>query len=54
MSRSTHFDGLSIAIFEGSYQDLSPAMLMGFEWRFRFRYPCAVERGGSGGGYAAA
>src|SRR5215475_6554256 len=23
MSRSTHFDGLSIAIFEGSYQDLT-------------------------------
>jgi hypothetical protein len=54
MSRSAYFDGLSITIFEGSYQDRKrashPAMLMGSEWGFRFRYPRAVERSGSGGG----
>ena len=57
VSRSAYFDGLSITIFEGSYQDRKrashPAMLMGSEWGFRFRYPRAVERSGSGGGRPA-
>jgi hypothetical protein len=50
MSRSSYFEGLAVAIIEGSYSvaSLSRAMLMGSEWRFRFRYPLAVGHGGSG------
>jgi len=50
VSRSSYFEGLAVAIIEGSYSvaSLSRAMLMGSEWRFRFRYPLAVGHGGSG------
>jgi len=50
LSRSSYFEGLAVAIIEGSYSvaRLSRAMLTGSEWRFRFRYPLAVGHGGSG------
>jgi len=50
VSRSSYFEGLAVAIIEGSYSvaRLSRAMLTGSEWRFRFRYPLAVGHGGSG------
>jgi hypothetical protein len=50
LSRSSYFKGLAVAIVEGSYSvaSLTRAMLIGSEWRFRFRYPLAVGHGGSG------
>jgi hypothetical protein len=50
LSRSSYFKGLAVAIVEGSYSvaSLTRAMLIGSEWRFRFRDPRAVGHGGSG------